>query len=77
MISTTNDKSKKKKPNNINKKELWNIFNNEVENDNKPIAPLECIYSSSGNREFCERCGTILILHLDFLPYKGSVQPFS
>ena len=61
MLNTTNDKSKKKKPNNINKKELWNIFNNEIENDNKPIVPLECIYSSSGNREICERCETILI----------------
>jgi transcription initiation factor TFIIB len=60
MLSN-NDKSKKKKPNNINKTELWNIFNNEVENNNKPITPLECIYSSNGNRDFCERCATILV----------------
>lgn len=57
----SNDKSKKKKPNNINKTELWNIFNSEVENSNKPIIPLECIYSSSGNRDFCDSCGTILV----------------
>jgi len=55
-----NDKSKKKRNNNINKTELWNIFNNEVENENKPVIPLECMYQSSGNREFCERCETNL-----------------
>ena len=33
MLSN-NDKSKKKRNNNINKTELWNIFNNEVENEN-------------------------------------------
>ena len=40
MLSN-NDKSKKKRNNNINKTELWNIFNNEVENENKPVIPLE------------------------------------
>jgi transcription initiation factor TFIIB len=59
MLSN-NDKSKKKRNNNINKTELWNIFNNEVENENKQVVPLECMYQSSGNREFCERCETNL-----------------
>jgi len=59
MLSN-NVKSKKKRNNNINKTELWNIFNNEVENENKPVIPLECMYQSSGNREFCERCETNL-----------------
>ena len=27
----SNDKTKKRKPNNINKTELWNIFDNEIE----------------------------------------------
>ena len=58
MSST--DKSKKKKHNNINKKELWSIFDNEVENENKSKEPLECIYRACGDREVCERCEFIL-----------------
>jgi len=49
------DKSQKHKNNNINKTELWNIFDTEIENPDKKIIPLECIYGS-GNREVCERC---------------------
>jgi len=48
-----NDKSKKKKNNCTNKKELWNIFDSEI-CDNKE--PLECIYRACGNRENCDRC---------------------
>ncbi len=44
----------KRKPN-FNKTELWNIFESEIAND-KLHVPLECVYSSCGNREFCERC---------------------
>jgi transcription initiation factor TFIIB len=54
-----NDRSKKRKPNNINKTELWNIFDNEIEGE-KPKLPLECMYRACGNREMCERCETIL-----------------
>ena len=57
---TSTDKSKKKKHNNINKKELWNIFDSEVENEQKPNAPLECIYRACGDREVCEICESIL-----------------
>jgi transcription initiation factor TFIIB len=53
------DKSQKLKYNNINKAELWNIFDSEVENPDKQKIPLECIYGS-GNRENCERCEVIL-----------------
>jgi transcription initiation factor TFIIB len=53
------DKSQKRKNNNINKTELWNIFDAEVENPEKTKIPLECIYGS-GSREFCERCNNIL-----------------
>uniref|UniRef100_A0A6C0AQ59 Transcription factor TFIIB cyclin-like domain-containing protein n=1 Tax=viral metagenome TaxID=1070528 RepID=A0A6C0AQ59_9ZZZZ len=53
------DKSQKQKHNNINKAELWNIFDSEVENPDKQKIPLECIYGS-GNREICERCEVIL-----------------
>jgi len=52
----SNDKSKKKKHNNINKTELWNIFDSEVDNENKSKTPLECIYRACGNREMCDRC---------------------
>jgi hypothetical protein len=49
------DKSQKRKNNNINKTELWNIFDSEIENPEKQTIPLECMYGS-GNRENCERC---------------------
>ena len=50
--------SKKRKSNNINKTELWNIFDSEVENEDKlkNPNPLECIYRACGDREVCERC---------------------
>ena len=44
------DKSKKRKNNNINKLELWNIFDMEIENPEKKNVPLECIYGY-GNRD--------------------------
>ncbi len=53
------DRSKKRRPNNINKTELWNIFDSEIEGE-KPKLPLECMYRACGNREMCERCETIL-----------------
>ena len=56
----SNDKSKKNKNNKINKKELWNIFDSEIENPDKPKVPLECMYRSCGNREMCESCESIL-----------------
>lgn len=58
-IMQSKDKSQKRKTNTINKTELWNIFDTEIENPNKQQIPLECIYGS-GNRENCERCETIL-----------------
>lgn len=54
----TSEKSKKRKDNNINKKELWNIFDAEVSHKNS--VPLECIYRSCGNREICDHCDSIL-----------------
>ena len=38
------DKSQKRKTNNINKAELWNIFDSEIENPEKKKIPLECVY---------------------------------
>lgn len=57
MISK--DKSQKRKNSNVNKAELWKIFEEEIENPEKKNIPLECIYGS-GSREFCERCENIL-----------------
>ena len=59
-MQTSNDKSKKNKGSNINKTELWNIFDTEITNDQKSKAPLECIYRACGNREVCDRCESIL-----------------
>jgi hypothetical protein len=56
---TSKDKSQKRKNNTINKTELWNIFETEIEDPCKKKIPLECVYGS-GNREICERCETIL-----------------
>lgn len=53
------DKSQKRKDTTINKTELWNIFDSEIENPDKSKISLECIYGY-GNREFCERCENIL-----------------
>ena len=51
------DQSKKRKDNQqLNKAELWNIFDDQITNDSKPSAPLECIYRACGDREKCERC---------------------
>ena len=50
----TTDKSKKRKNNIVNKTELWNIFDSEIDNEQKK--PLECIYRECGDREKCERC---------------------
>ena len=60
--TNTNDKSKKKKysSNNVNKTELWNIFEAEVINPDKQKDPLECLYRTIGDRENCEMCQSSL-----------------
>jgi transcription initiation factor TFIIB len=55
----SNDKSKKNKNKHINKKELWNMFDTEINGD-KNISPLECIYRSCGDREKCDHCEYML-----------------
>jgi transcription initiation factor TFIIB len=50
-----NNKSKKNRTNQVNKAELWKWMHND-----EIIQPLECLYGSSGNREFCEKCKGIL-----------------
>jgi exopolysaccharide biosynthesis protein len=58
-MTTIVKQSKKVKHSPINKTQLWNIFDNEIVNENKITVPLECIYGSSG-REMCERCESSL-----------------
>lgn len=53
------DKSRKSKSSNVNKTELWNIFDSEIDSG-KNKTPLECLYRACGDRENCERCGFIL-----------------
>jgi len=55
-MQTTNEKSKKRKTNNVDATKLWNIFNDEIINSDKKSDSLECMYRSCGNREKCERC---------------------
>jgi transcription initiation factor TFIIB len=47
---------------NINKKEMWNLFNSEVESEDKK--PIECIYRT-GERENCESCNSSLSITED------------
>ena len=54
----SNDKSKKNKQTKLNKTELWNVFDTEVVNSDKP--PLECLYRSISNREDCDMCKSCL-----------------
>ena len=53
-----NERSKKNKDNNfLEKAKLWNVFESEVINPDKPPKePLECLYRTAGDRENCERC---------------------
>ena len=55
-----NERSKKNKDNSLitlqEKAKLWNVFEAEVINPDKPKEPLECLYRTKGDRENCERC---------------------
>jgi transcription initiation factor TFIIB len=61
MTTKNKDKSKKNKDVDIyDKAKLWNVFETEVINPDKPKEPLECLYSNAVNRETCERCQSSL-----------------
>lgn len=55
-----NNKSKKKKVkmSSFEKAQLWNIFENDIKNEN--AEKLECISSKIQDREFCDQCNFIL-----------------
>lgn len=57
-MNNENNKSKKLTRTNINKTELWKIF--EEETGKNKEQPLECIYRECGDREKCERCESML-----------------
>lgn len=55
------NRSKKNRNENVLSKEekakLWNVFDSEIVNPDKPKEPLECLYRTGGcDRESCERC---------------------
>lgn len=52
-------KTKKIRKGGVNKKDMWNSFDKECQNDNTSI---ECIYRNSGQREFCDCCESHLIV---------------
>jgi len=56
------ERSKKNKPITTitNKKELWNVFDNEINGTTSKEQPLECIYRACGDREKCELCESSL-----------------
>ena len=53
----TKTQKTKHKLNKHNKTQLWNQFNNEINQEKNPI---ECIYRSCGQRENCELCNANL-----------------
>jgi transcription initiation factor TFIIB len=59
-VSINDKKSKKKKDNALSiqhKSKLWNVFETEVTQRDKPQEPLERLYNrTAGDREFCELC---------------------
>jgi transcription initiation factor TFIIB len=56
----SNEKSKKNKHSKLDKTKLWNIFETEVKNPDKPDDKLECLYRTIGDREFCDMCKSSL-----------------
>jgi transcription initiation factor TFIIB len=44
---------------NVNKKDLWNQFNNEIPSNKNTI---ECVYRASGERESCDSCNSLLAI---------------
>ena len=68
--------SKRRKNTVINKKELWSIFDSEINSttmyddikNTTDSKKLECIYRASGNRDFCEYCESILAFSITDCP---------
>jgi len=61
LMSTTSSITKTKKLHhnkNINKKELWNLFNSEFKEEKS----IECVYRAQGERENCDLCNSSLLI---------------
>lgn len=64
MTSSSITKTKKNHEKNINKREMWNLFNSEFENE-QDKKTIECIYRNTGERENCESCNSPLAITED------------
>jgi transcription initiation factor TFIIB len=64
MTNSSITKTKKKHEKNINKKDMWNLFSNEIEIDSEKKI-IECIYRNTGEREKCESCSSPLAITED------------
>ena len=64
MTSASITKTKKNHEKNINKKEMWNLFNNELDDESEKKT-VECIYRNTGEREKCESCTSSLSITED------------
>lgn len=68
-IPKTNNTKKNKKPelSFIEKKKLWDKFEENIPNKKKKSLKerMECIYTSNENREFCEVCSCKLVINED------------
>tara|TARA_Y100001935_G_scaffold254584_1_gene264095 strand:+ start:3101 stop:4162 length:1062 start_codon:yes stop_codon:yes gene_type:complete len=58
MMSEKTVKTKKLRRKHIDKKSMWNSFTEECSQS----APIECLYRSSGQREFCDCCESNLLI---------------
>lgn len=56
MASNEIKKTKKKRGNNIDKKKMWNTFDEEYNNRQM----IECVYRKNGERESCDSCNSCL-----------------
>lgn len=67
-----NKKTKKKRPGDkqINKKQLWNVFENDKNNliDNSNEKPVECVYSTPKEDNLCHTCNSYLMIMEDGFP---------
>ena len=60
MSMTERTKKRKEPISREDKAKLWNVFEAEVTNADKPSNPLECLYRTVSDREACEQCRSSL-----------------
>ncbi len=56
------NETKKIKKKTINKKELWNSFEREINNKKDQKEQIECIYRDTTHGSFCECCESLLVV---------------